>query len=185
MPPIVSGPLLTFQSTSDKIDDLQESLDWLPDSLMDVALLKRFGINGKENDSGGRNRARSVKTEWRQTALRQRQEVITIDGSSVTLTVGDSNNYQINELIRSENETMRVTARPSGTTLTVVRGYIGAAAAHTAKVIYTLGTAREENSVPGSSVTETPIELFNYVQTFDVPVEVSNDQIMAWSVDGN
>ena len=182
MPPIVSGPLTTFQTTNDKIDDLQNALDWLPATQMDTALLRRWGINGKNGNS-----AKSTKIEWSQTSLRPRSETITLaDGTGVTVTVTDANNYQIGELIRCENEVMRVTARPSATTLTVTRAYSGTTgAAHAAKQMYSLGTADVENAVPGASVTETPTKLFNYTQTFSVPVEVSKDQIMSWTVDGN
>lgn len=176
-----SGALLTFETTSDKIDDLQNFLDYLPDNHMDIALLKRLGINGRDG-----NAARSTKIEWRQTALRPREETITVTDVATTVTVADAHIYQVGELMKCENEVMRVTAIASATTLTVTRAYAGTtAAAHTSALMYSLGKAAIENSTPGAAVGETPEELYNYVQTFDVPVEVSSDQIMSVTVDGN
>lgn len=177
-----SGALLSFQTTSDKIDDLQESLDWLPDNHMDIALLKKLGINGKNG-----NHARSLKTEWRETTLRPREETLTVaDGSTTSVVVADSGIYQIGEILRWENELVRITGMADATHITIVRGYGGTTgAAHSSKLAVSLGKAAVENSTPGLAIFDTPAELYNYVQTFDVPVEVSKDQMMAWSVDGN
>jgi len=176
-----SGQLLTFQTVSDKIEDLSEFLDFLPDTNMDTALLRRLGINGRDG-----NTIKSTKYSWTQIALRPREEVITIDDSATTLTVADAYIYQVDELLRSDNEIMRVTAIASATTLTVVRGYGDTdPAAHSSKLVFSVGKAAKENSTPGASVFDTPEKLTNYVQTFDVPVEVSNDQIASETVDGN
>ena len=187
MPPYVSGARTTNSTSFDKLIDMQDFLDFIRDDNMDVALLKRFGINGKEDGEGGRNRAKAIKTEWSQTALRSRGETVTLaDGTATTLTVADARMYQVGEILRCEAEVMRVTAIASATTLTVTRAYAGTTgAAHAAKMVFSLGKAAEENSTPGASITDTPTNMFNYVQTFDVPVEVSKDQIMAWTTDGN
>lgn len=186
MPPYATGARTTAVTGLDKLIDMQDFLDYIRDDNMDVALLKRLGINGKDNGSGGSNRARAIKTEWQQTALRSRGETVTMLIGDTTLTVADARMYQVGELIRSEAEIMRVTAINSATVLAVTRAYAGTtAAAHTAKLVYSLGKAAEENSVPGAGISDTPLALFNYVQTFDVPVEVSKDQIMSWTTDGN
>jgi hypothetical protein len=182
MPPYVSGAKTTYSSSNDKILDMQNFLDYIRSDDMDTALLRRWGINGKNADS----HAKATKTEWTQTMLRTRGETVTQLIGDVTWTVADSRMYQIGELIRCEAEIVRVTALPSSTTLTVTRGYAGTAAAgHTAKLAYSLGTADAENSTPGAAVSDTVLKMYNYVQTFSVPVEVSKDQIMSWTVDGN
>ena len=181
MPPYVSGARTTYSNANDKILDMQNFLDYIRSDDMDTALLRRWGINGKNG-----NAAKATKTEWTQTALRTRGETVTMLIGDATLTVADARMYQVGELIRSEAEIMRVTAINNATTLAVTRGYAGtAAAAHTAKLAYSLGTADAENSTPGAAVSDTVIKLYNYVQTFSVPVEVSKDQIMSWTVDGN
>lgn len=177
-----TGALLSFETTSDKILDLQDFLDFLPDNDMDTALLKRLGIGGKANGSG----IHSTKYEWRETQLRTREEIITIDDSATAMTVADSGVYQIGEQLRCENEIFRITALADATTLTVTRGYgDSSAAAHASKTVFTVGKAAVENGTPGSAIFDTPAELYNYVQTFDVAVEVSMDQIMSMTVDGN
>jgi hypothetical protein len=183
MPPYVSGARTTQSTGLDKLVDMQDFLDFIRDDNMDVALLKRWGINGH----GGEGRARAIKTEWSQTALRGRGENVTLaDATGTSLTVADARQYQVGELIRIESEVVRVNAIASATVLTITRGYAGTtAAAHAAKLAYSLGKAAEENSVPGAGITDTPVALYNYVQTFDVPVEVSKDQIMSLGIDGN
>lgn len=181
MPPYVSGARTTYSNSNDKILDMQNFLDYIRNDDMDTALLRRWGINGKNG-----NHAKATKTEWTQTAMRTRGETVTMLIGDTTLTVADARMYQVGELIRSESEVMRVTAINNATTLAVTRGYAGtAAAAHTAKLAYSLGTADSENATPGASVSDTVLKLYNYVQTFSVPVEVSKDQIMSWTVDGN
>lgn len=177
-----SGALLSFETTSDKIVDLQDFLDFLPDNHMDIALLKRLGISGKEGSG-----IHSTKYEWRQTELRAREETVTIaDGSTTAVTVADSGIYQVGEQLRCENEIMRVTALTDATTLAVTRGFgASSGAAHSSKLMYSLGKAAVENDVPGAAIFDSPAELYNYVQTFDVPVEVSTDQMMSMTVDGN
>ena len=179
MPTYISGARTTFDSSNDIILDMQKYLDYIPDDNMDVAFLKRIGINSEP--------AKSTKIEWTQTALRGRGETVTLaDGSGTSLTVADTGQYQIGELIRIENEVVRVTALASATVLTITRAYAGTTgAAHSAKLAYSLGKAAAENSTPGAAVSDTVDKLFNYAQTFDVPVEMSMDQIMMETVDGN
>lgn len=52
-----------------------------------------------------------------------------ISSGGTTLTIGDSTKYAVNWLIQLDQETMRVTALPSSTTLTVIRGAQGTTAA--------------------------------------------------------
>lgn len=185
MPPYVTGAKTTYSSSNDKILDMQNFLDYIRSDDMDTALLRRWGINGKSGE--GMHHAAATKTEWTQTALRSRGETVTLaDGVGTSLTVADARMYQVGELVRIEAEVVRVTVIVNATTLTIVRSYAGTTgAAHAAKLAYSLGVADAENSTPGASVSDTVIKLYNYVQTFSVPVEVSKDQIMSITVDGN
>lgn len=184
-PDFVPGAILTSSTDLDKIVDLQEYLDFLPATDMDTALMRRWGINGRDNGEGGKNHVTQTEYKWDETALRPRGEVITIDNSATALTVADSGVYQVGEILRSEGEGMRVTALADATTLTVVRGYTGSAAAHSSKQIYSLGMVPGENAVPGTAVGRTPIQRTNYIHTFETPVEVSWLQMAAKTVDGN
>lgn len=174
----VAGAKTYFSDSADHILDLKNGLDFLNPTMDGIALLKKLGTNGFT--------AKSVKHEWTETSLAPRQETITIDDSATTLTVADANIYQVNELLRSENEIMRVTAIASATTLTVVRGYGASdAAAHSSKLVYSLGSADPENSQAPEGIEDAGSRLYNYVQTFTRGVELSANEIAQLSTEGN
>lgn len=175
----IPGAKTYFSDSNDHILDLKNGLDFLDAGNSAIALLKRIGTNGFE--------AKSVKHEWTETALATRGETITLaDGSGTTLTVADAYVYQVNELIRIENEVVRVTALASATTLTIVRAYAGTTgAAHSAKTAYSIGVADPENSQAPAGIQDSASRLYNYVQTFTRGVELSNDEIAQLTTEGN
>lgn len=175
----VAGTKKYLSDSADHILDLRNGLDFLSPRNDGIGLLKKIGTNGFE--------AKSVKHEWSETALASRGETVTLgDGTGTTLTVANAYQYQVNELIRIENEVVRVTAIASGTTLTIVRGYAGTTgAAHSAKLAYSLGSADPENSLAPAGIADTGDRLYNYVQTLTRGVSLSNDEIAQLSTDGN
>ena len=92
---------------------------------------------------------------------------------------------QVDDLVRVEDEIIRVSAIASATTLTIVRGEASTTAAAYASGAtgYKIGTARDENSTANASVTDTASRLFNYVQTFDKTVEMSTHEIAQLSTE--
>src|SRR6476469_4600857 len=104
MPPYVTGAHTTVSSSNDKILDMSTFVDYIRGDDMDTALIRRWGINGKDG-----NTAHATKTEWTQTALRSRGETVTQLVGDVTWTVADARMYQVGELIRCEAEIVRVT----------------------------------------------------------------------------
>lgn len=175
----IPGAKNTFSDSNDHILDLKNGLNFLSPQMDGIALLKRLGTNGFQ--------AKSFKHEWTETALSARGETVTLaDGSGTTLTVADAYIYQVNELLKIENEVVRITALASATTLTIVRGYAGTTgAAHSAKTAYTLGSADPENSQAPAGIQDSASRLYNYVQTFTRGVELSNDEIAQLSTEGN
>lgn len=175
----IPGAKTYFSDSGDHILDLKNGLDFLDAGNDAIALLKKIGTNGFT--------AKSVKHEWTETALATRGETVTLaDGSGTTLTVADAYIYQVNELIRIENEVVRVTAIASATTLTIVRAYAGTTgAAHAAKTAYTVGVADPENAQAPAGIADSAARLYNYVQTFTRGVELSNDEIAQLSTEGN
>jgi hypothetical protein len=174
----IPGAKTYFSDSNDHILDLKNGLDFLDAGNSAIALLKRIGTNGFTT--------KSVKHEWTETALATREETITQLIGDVTWTVADAYVYQVNELIKCESEIVRVTAIASATTLTVTRGYAGtAAAAHTAKTAYTVGSADPENASAPAGISDSASRLYNYVQTFTRGVQMSNDEIAQWSTEGN
>lgn len=176
--PFIPGAKTYFSDSNDHILDLKNGLDFLDAGSNAIALLKRIGTNGFT--------AKSQKHEWTEVALAARSETITINSSATTLTVADAYVYQVNELLRSEAEIMRITAIASATTLTVVRGYAGTTAAgHTAVAAYSVGVADPSNNNAPAGIQDSASRLFNYVQTFTRGVELSNDEIAQLSTEGN
>lgn len=173
-----TGAYLYGLSTADKIEDLSMSLDWLAGTEMDFPLLRRWMSKTSS--------IHDAEYSWNQTALSPRSETITLaDAVATTVTVADSGAYSVGELLRVDAEIMRVTALPSNTTLTIVRGYAGTAAAHAAKPMLTIGNALTENSTPATAKSRTPAKLTNYVQTFDEVVEASWLRMASKFTDGN
>jgi len=178
LPSIVSGNRTTFDDQDDHILDIEKGIKFLNPRDNGIKFVKRLIANR------GSNVAKSYKHEWNETALPVRRETVTIDDSATTLTVGNAYGYQIGDLIKIDDEVLRVTALASGTTLTVVRSYgAGAAAAHTGKVAYNLGSAAAENAEAPAGTTLNSDRLYNYVQTFDRAVDMSNDEIAQLSAE--
>lgn len=174
----VTGAKTYFSDSADHILDLKNGLDFLNPRQGGIALLKRIGTNGFT--------AKSPKTEWTETALAPTGETITIDDSATSLDVADANIYQVNTLLRSENEVMRVTALADADTLTVSRGYAGtSAAAHSSKRVYSIGSADPENSTAPAGIQDAAARLYNYVQTFTRGVNLSANEIAQASTEGN
>jgi hypothetical protein len=143
-----------------------------------VRILKKLGMDGFT--------FANHKYEWRETVLAARKEVITIDNSATALTVADAYIYQKNTILRSQAEILRVTAIADATTLTVVRGYAGtSAAAHTAKPILNLGPAMPEGNDASDGLADNGAPLYNYDQSFERAVELTNHEIAALGVEGN
>jgi len=175
----VPGALDWFTTDVDKIEDLADMMDYLPEGSMDVALLRRWGLNGAG--------VSQPEFSFEETSLRPRSETITLsDDSTTTITVADTGIYQVGEILRCEGEVMRVTALTNATTLTVTRGYSGTAAAHSAKSMHSLGMAPKDNATPGDAVSRVPQKITNYVQPFETPVEASWFRMASKTVgDGN
>lgn len=167
-----------LSDSGDHILDLKNGLDFLNPKMDGIALLKKIGTNG--------DAAKSVKTEWTEVDLAPRSETITIDDSATTLTVADAYVYQIHDIIKIENEEVRVTALASATTLTIVRGYAGTtAAAHSSKLAFTMGSADPEGSDAPAGQADSAVRLYNYVQTFSKSVNLTTDEIAQLSTEGN
>src|SRR5688572_23291253 len=103
----IPGNRDSFADQDDHILDLRNGLKFLNPRMDGIALMKRVGTNGV---------AKSFKHEWTETALAGRKETVTLaDDSGTSLTVADAYVYQVNDLIRIENEIVQVEALASAT----------------------------------------------------------------------
>lgn len=158
----------TVQSEADgMIIDLAKGLKYLDPKEHGIALMRRLGINAPP--------VSNWKHYWTETNLATRKETVTLaDGSGTSLDVADAYQYSTDDLLRIENEIVRITAIVDADTVTIVRAQAGTTgAAHSSKVAYWIGNAREENSTVGLAVSDGVDRLYNLVQTFDRPVSLS------------
>ena len=179
LPSIISGNRTTFDDQDDHILDIEQGIKFLNPRDNGIKFVKRLIQNR------GDTVAKSFKHEWNETALPVRKETVTLaDGSGTSLTVASSRGYQINDLLQIESEIVRVTAQADATTLTIVRAYAGTSgAAHSSKTAYNLGSAAPENADAPAGTTLNSDRLYNYVQTFDRAVDMSNDEIAQLSAE--
>ena len=178
--PFVPGTKSTVDNNgSTVVLDLADGLQYLNPSNDGLAILKRIGTDGFTYANH--------KNEWRETELARRAETITLaDGVGTALTVADAYQYQVDTVLACEAERMLVTAIANATTLTITRGYAGTTgAAHAAKQMMTLGTAKKEGDDASSGLTDNGTPLFNYDQIFERGVALTNHEIAALSVGGD
>lgn len=175
----ISGNRTSFSDTDGHILDLADGLKYLKPRNDALELLRRIGMHGFT--------AKSTKVEWNEVSIAGRTETVTLaDGSGTALTVADAYVYQVNDLIRIEDEIVKVGAIASSTGLTIVRGVAGTSgAAHAAKVAVHMGSADPENSDAPAGMSDDQTRLYNYVQTFTRAVDLSNDEIAVANVEGN
>ena len=159
--------------------EIDDGLDFLNPSQDGVSILKRLGFNGFT--------FANHKYEWREVVLASRKESVTLaDAVGTALTVADAYQYLPNTLLKIESEVVRVTAIASATSLTITRGYGGTtAAAHSGKYAITLGTAMPEGADASVGMADNGVALYNYDQTFERTVSLTNHEIAALSVEGN
>lgn len=179
LPSIQTGNRTTFDDQDDHILDIERGIKFLNPRDNGIKFVKKLIANR------GSNVAKSYKHEWNETALPVRKETVTLAAAgTLTMTVGAAYGYQVGDLLQIESEIVRVTALTDATTLTITRGYAGTtAAAHTSKTAYNLGSAAVENATAPAGTTLNSDRLYNYVQTFDRSVDMSNDEIAQLSAE--
>jgi hypothetical protein len=100
------------------------------------------------------------------------------DGVATAFTVTDSSNMLNGMILEAETtrEHLLVTAAPTGTSITVIRGQgtVAAAAIANGTRLYMVGNAYEEASVRPSSLVIIPVRQLNYTQIFRNTWLVSN-----------
>lgn len=171
-----TGTRTTSSNQNDHILDIEEGINYLNPRHNGIRFIKKLLASGRAQKT---KVAKSYKHEWHETSLPPRRETVTLaDGSGTTLTVANSAVYPLYTNLRIENEIVTVTARPSGTTLTITRAQLGTTgAAHASKTAYNLGYAGEEYGTGPEALSTNAVQLYNYVQTFEAAVEMSDKEI--------
>jgi hypothetical protein len=174
MSTFVSGVRDSYADATDHVLEVESSIKFLNPKDNGIRWVKSL----LERASGSSHVATGSKYSWLETALAVPKETVTTIINATSVTVANAYGYMVGDILRIENEFYRVTAITNGTTLAVTSGYAGStSAAHTSKVLYNLGKAAAENAVPGAGFTSTADKKYNYVQTFEMPMEMSADEI--------
>jgi len=171
-----TGTRTTATNANDHILDIEEGIHYLNPRHNGI----RFVKNLLENGRAGKDKvAKSYKHEWHETSLPPRREVVTLaDGSGTALTVANTSVYPIGTELRIENEIVIVTARTNATVLAIARAQLGTTgAAHTAQFALNLGYAGEEYGTGPEALSTNAVQLYNFVQTFESAVEMSDKEI--------
>lgn len=171
-----TGTRTTSSNTNDHILDIEEGIHYLNPRHNGIRFVKKLLENGR---SGKDKVAKSYKHEWHETSLPPRRETVTLAADDTTaLDVVSSSVYPVGTELRIENEIVIVTARADSNTLTITRGQLGTtAAAHTAQLAINLGYAGEEYGTGPEALSTNAVQLYNYVQTFESAVEMSDKEI--------
>lgn len=171
----VSGARDTYADQSDHQFLVEDGVKYLNPKENGIRWVKML----LERTAQSKHVATSLKYQWLETAIAASKETVaSIVLNATSITVANAYIYMVGDILRCENEFYRVTAITNGTTIAVTSGYAGStSAAHTSKVLYNLGKASVENATPGNGFTDTADRKYNYVQTFEMPVEMSADEI--------
>lgn len=142
-----------------------------------------LGTYGKDRGSVlGRDNTQSVKVEWLEDELVPGADalngaVLAGDGD---ITVDNVNYFKVNDLIRIDDEFMRVTAvgSPGANDLTVERSWGSPAAAGHADnaTILILGTLPQEGDDPVSGINFQRTQPYNVTQIYQDEVEVTRTE---------
>lgn len=174
MSTFVSGVRDSYADQSDHVFEVESSVKFLNPKDNGIRWVKSL----LERANGSNHVATSLKYQWLETALAVPKETASPVINATSITVANAYGYMVGDILRCENEFYRVTGITNGTTIAVTSGYAGStSAAHTSKTLYNLGKASAENSVPGAGFTDTADRKYNYVQTFELPMEMSADEI--------
>lgn len=170
-----TGTRTTASNTNDHILDIEEGIHYLNPRHNGIRFVKNLLENGRASKDSV---AKSYKHEWHETSLPPRRETVTMLIGDTNLTVANTSVYPIGTALRVENEVITVSSRTNATVMVVARAQLGTvAAAHTAVPALNLGYAGEEYGTGPEALSTNAVQLYNYVQTFESAVEMSDKEI--------
>jgi hypothetical protein len=170
---VITGQRFTYSDTVNEAIDMSSALDVLRPT--DVPLLSYIGRDSL------RDPVQNTKHEWLEDDLRgQTTNAITsgltntTDPVTTSITSGDDTKFRAGDIVKVEDELMRVTATGSSS-LTLSRGWGGSTnASHGSAILITLiAPALVQGSDLLGSRTTTKTGKYNYTQIFEEEVKVS------------
>lgn len=171
---VVTGQRATYTDSANEAIDMSAALDLLHPT--DVPLLKLIGRDSL------RDPVRNTKHEWLEDALRGQttnagsgQLNNTTDPVTATITSGDDVKFRAQDIVRVENELMRVNSTASNQ-LVLARAWGGTTnAAHsgTPQITLIAPAVVQGLTAPLESRTTTKTGKYNYTQIFEETVKES------------
>lgn len=175
----VTGTRLTLSDTVGLAVDMSPVIQLIDP--FDVGLLSYFGMDSLDKE------ATETTHQWMEDTLRPLTSTITDNplgagATTINVAAGTGVNFRTNDIVKIEDELIRITADPAADALTTVaspngRGWGGStAAAHVQNtVIEIVGVAYlEGNATPGLARTVVKTNASNYTQIFEDVVQVSS-----------
>lgn len=174
---VISGARYTWSDTVNEKIDMSSALDILRPT--DTPLLKLIGRDSL------RDACTSVKHEWLEDEVRGLASAVKSSGTSLNNTTdpvsfdlsaaNEAYKFRVQDIIKVEDELMRVTAIVDSDTITVSRGWGGTTnAAHAdSSVVLLVSSALSQGQDLLGARTTTKAGYYNYTQIFEEEVRVS------------
>lgn len=175
----VTGTRLTLSDTVGLAVDMSPTIQLIDP--YDVGMLSYFGLSSLDKP------ATAVKHEWMEDTLRPLTSTITdnpLGAGATTINVAATTgpNFRSQDIVKIEEELIRITADPAADALTTVaapngRGFAGSTdAAHALNSVIEIVSVAylEGNPTPGLARHTVKTPKFNYCQIFEDVVQVSS-----------
>lgn len=163
---MATGTLTTYDLTVGVMLDIEPAIALLDP--FDTPLLGLYGADGRSSLSKGT--AYEKKVEWLDDTLLTPRDALngSIAASAASITVDDALKFGVGDVIRIDDEFMRVTGSDNSTVLQVDTGYAGSTETTHADnaVVVGVGTALPEGSDPGTARARDRSARHNVMQIF-------------------
>jgi len=176
--PAITGTRLTLSDTVGLAVDMSPTIQLIDP--FDVGVLSYVGMSSLDKP------ASETEHKWMEDTLRPLTSLLTNNplasgGTSVTVTAGSATNFRVNDIIKIDDELIRVTAIPDADTLTTVASPNGRAWGGSTATAHVLNSIVEIVSVvqlegeatPGESRMTVKSSVSNYTQIFEDVVKIS------------
>jgi hypothetical protein len=175
----IAGTRLTLSDTVGLAVDMAPTIQLIDP--YDVGLLSYFGLSSLDKE------ATETSHQWMEDSLRPLTSTITDNplssgATTINVAAGTGVNFRTQDVVKIDDELIRITADPAADALTTVaasngRGWGGStAAAHTQNSVIEIVSVAylEGNATPGLARTVVKTSALNYTQIFEDVVQVSS-----------
>jgi Family of unknown function (DUF5309) len=175
----VTGTRLTLSDTVGLAVDMSPTIQLIDP--FDVGVLSYFGMSSLDKE------ATETTHQWMEDSLRPLTSLVTdnpllVGGTTINVTASSGVNFRTQDIVKIEDELIRITADPAADALTTVaspngRGWGGSTAAQHAQgtIIEIVSVAYlEGNPTPGLARTVVKTSASNQAQIFEDVVQVSS-----------